>query len=82
MERKRYIPDIVAPRYQLRVRDLAPGHYLHVRCDGCRRIALIEAAELARKAPEYSRIIELAKSIHCVRCPAGTPANWSIYREE
>lgn len=80
MERKRYIPDIVAARYQLRVEDLGPAHFLHVRCDGCRRIALIETAELLRRAPSYARIIDLARSIRCVRCPPGTPVSWSIYR--
>jgi hypothetical protein len=82
MERKRYIPDIVAPRYNLRIEDLGPEHFLHVRCDGCWRIALIPAAELQRRREGYERMLNVARSIRCQRCGDGTPLSWSIYRAE
>jgi hypothetical protein len=80
MERKKYIPDIVAPRYALRIEDLGRDHFVHVRCDGCQRIVLVPALELARRQPGYERMINVAKLMTCLRCPPGTPASWSIYR--
>ena len=82
MERKRYIPDIVGPRYAVRVEDLGPEHVLHVQCDRCRRVVLIEAAELRRRAEGHQRIKLLAERLRCSTCdPPGSIA-WSIYRRE
>ena len=81
MERKAYIPDIVAARYELRVRHLGQKHFVHVRCDGCRRIVLIASAELLRRRKPFERLLDVAKDMRCQRCPTGTPLAWSIYRE-
>jgi hypothetical protein len=81
MERKAYIPDIVAARYELRVQHLGPEHFVHVRCDGCRRIVLIAAAELVRRRKSHERLVDVTKGMRCQRCPPGTPLAWSIYRE-
>jgi hypothetical protein len=82
VERKRYIPDIVGPRYAVRVEDLGPEHVLHVQCDRCRRVVLIEAAELRRRAEGYERLVQLAERLRCGTCAAPGSIAWSIYRRE
>jgi hypothetical protein len=74
-----YAPDIVAPRYALRLGDLGPTHVLYVRCDACLRVALIEASALRRSWPPYVRIIHMERRFRCLRCGPG-PVTWSVYR--
>jgi hypothetical protein len=79
MGRKSYVPDIVAPRYALRLEDLGPDHVVHVRCEACLRVVLIEAVELQRARPGTERLVVLAEGLRCMRC-SGSPISWSIYR--
>jgi hypothetical protein len=81
MERKAYNRDIVAARYELRVQHLGREHFVHVRCDGCRRIALIAAAELVRRRKSEKRLVDVAKPLRCQRCTPRMLLASSIYRE-
>jgi hypothetical protein len=81
MERKAYIPDIVAARCELCVQHLGQEHFVHVRCDGCRRIVLIPDAELLRRRKSYKRLVDVAKAMRCQRCPARTSLVWSIFEK-
>lgn len=62
--------------------DLGREHLIHLKCDGCGRISMIVAAEIQARAPGYRRMVDLMKGSFCLRCPRGTPASWSVYREE
>lgn len=79
MGRKTYVPDIVAPRYALRLEDLGRDHVLHVRCEACLRVVLIEATELQRVRPGHERVMLLADGLRCLRC-GDSPISWSVYR--
>jgi hypothetical protein len=81
MARKSYVPDILAPRYALRVSDFGADHVLHVRCEACARVVLIDAAELRRSFEPCQRIVVLAERLRCTRCAAPTPLSWSVYRK-
>ena len=80
MGRKAYLPDIVGPRYALRLGDLGPDHLVHLRCDACRRVALIEAGQLQARSEPYRRMVDLARQFRCAACATATPISWSIYR--
>jgi hypothetical protein len=49
---------------------LGQEHFVHVRCDGCRRIVLIAAAEMVTRRKSYKRLVDVAKDLP-----------WSIYRD-
>ena len=81
MARKSYVPDILAPRYALRVGDFGVDHVLHVRCEACARVVLIDASELRRSFEPCLRIVVLADQLRCTRCGRATPLSWSVYRK-
>lgn len=80
MTRKTYVPEILAPRYALRVDDFGPDHVLHVRCEACAGVVLIDAGKLRRSFDASHRIVVLAERLRCARCAAATPLSWSVYR--
>lgn len=80
MTRKTYVPEILAPRYALRVGDFGSDHVLHVRCEACARVVLIDAGELRRSFEACQRIVVLADRLRCARCAVATPLSWSVYR--
>jgi hypothetical protein len=80
MTRKTYVPEILAPRYALRIDDFGPDHVLHVRCEACARVVLIDAGELRRSFDACQRIVFVAERLRCARCAAPTPLSWSVYR--
>ena len=80
MEHKENVPEILGPRYAVRVGDLRDWHVLRVRCERCKHEGSIYPARLRARAHESARLVDLAARFRCQHCKASGQVSWAVFR--
>ena len=69
---------VLGPRYAVRLRDLREWHLIRVTCAQCRHEGTVTASLLARRQPEYTRLVELETRFRCTQCGNREENHWQI----
>ena len=80
MANREMTPEILGPKYAVRLGDLRSWHILKITCLACRHEQTLYLARLQAKWSEHERIMDLEPKFRCTGCGQRAGVSWQVYR--
>jgi hypothetical protein len=80
MANSKITPEILGPRYGVRLGDLRPWHVLRVTCLACGRVESVDPKHLARRRAASTRLVDIEHRFRCRACGVRGGVSWQIFR--
>jgi hypothetical protein len=65
--RDELVPEVIGPKYALRIHDLRNWHVLQVTCWKCGHISMVYPSRLRRRWSGYERLMDIERKFRCTK---------------